>query len=73
MKEKHSRGRKQAEGPEDTKRKAVLDERESLQQLFPARYAPDIGVFSDGKVEVMFKLTYSQAQTLAQLLKNHKL
>jgi hypothetical protein len=38
-----------------------------------AEYSPDIGVFSDGKVEVMFKLTISQAQALANLLKEHKL
>jgi hypothetical protein len=57
----------------DAERKAILDERETLKRLFPAVYSPDIGVFSDGKVEVMFKLTISQAQALANLLKEHKL
>jgi hypothetical protein len=57
----------------DAERKAILDERETLKRLFPAAYSPDIGVFSDGKVEVMFKLTISQAQALANLLKEHKL
>lgn len=54
-------------------REAILDEREKLKRLFPADYSPDIGVFSDGKVEVMFKLTYSQAEILAHLLREHKL
>ena len=54
-------------------REAILDERETLKRLFPANYSPDIGVFNDGKVEVMFKLTYSQAENLARLLKEHKL
>jgi hypothetical protein len=57
----------------DAERKAILDERETLKRLFPAAYSPDIGVFSDGKAEVMFKLTISQAQALANLLKEHKL
>jgi hypothetical protein len=57
----------------DAERKAILDERETLKRLFPAAYSPDIGVFSDGKVEVMFKLMISQAQALANLLKEHKL
>ena len=52
---------------------AILDERETLKRLFPATYSPDIGVFNDGKVEVMFKLTISQAESLARLLKEHKL
>ena len=73
MKKKRSKPRKRVEEPEDVKRKAVLDERQSLQHLFPARYAPDIGVFTDGKVEVMFRLTYSQAQNLARLMKGRKL
>ena len=53
-------------------REAILDERETLKRLFPANYSPDIGVFNDGKVEVMFKLTYAQAESLARLLKEHK-
>jgi len=59
---------------EDTaEREAILDERETLKRLFPAQYSPDIGVFTDGKVEVMFKLSYSQAESLARLLKEHKI
>jgi hypothetical protein len=58
---------------QDTEREAILDERETLKRLFPPRYSPDIGVFNDGKVEVMFKLTISQAQSLASLLKEHRL
>ena len=54
-------------------REAILDERRDLQKLFPSVYLPQIGVFKDGKVEVMFKLTRSQAENLARLLKEHKL
>jgi hypothetical protein len=57
----------------NAERKAILDERETLKRLFPAAYSPDIGVFTDGKVEVMFKLTISQAQALANLLREHRL
>lgn len=54
-------------------REAILDERENLKHLFPANYSPDISVCSDGKVEVMFRLTIPQAQGLARLLKEHDL
>jgi len=54
-------------------REAILDERQTLKRLFPPQYSPDIGVFNDGKVEVMFKLSYAQAEGLAHLLKEHKL
>ena len=54
-------------------REAILDERETLRRLFPAQYSPDIGVFNEERVEVMFKLSYSQAESLARLLKEHKL
>jgi hypothetical protein len=54
-------------------REAILDERAALKDLFPADYSPDISVCKDGKVEVMFKLTVSQAQGLARLLKEHDL
>jgi hypothetical protein len=57
---------------QDAEREAILDEREKLRRKFPPSYAPDIGVFSDGKVEVMFKLTYDQAEKLARLLREHK-
>jgi len=64
---------KKTEPDENAEREAILDERETLKRLFPAHYSPDIGVFSDGKVEVMFRLTYSQAESLARLLKENKL
>jgi hypothetical protein len=57
----------------DADREAVLDEREKLQRLFPPRYSADIGVWSGDKVEVMLKLTYSQAVNFARLLKENKL
>lgn len=43
--------------------------RGSLHRLFPEKYAPDVSVFTDGKVEIMFTLTYEQAQNLARLMK----
>jgi hypothetical protein len=52
-------------------RDAILDERENLRHLFPVNYSPDISVCKDGTVEVMFKLTVPQAQSLARLLKEH--
>jgi hypothetical protein len=57
---------------QDVEREAILDERETLRRQFPASYSPDVGVFSDGKVEIMFKLTYAQAERLARLLREHK-
>jgi hypothetical protein len=57
----------------DSDRESVLDEREKLRQLFPPSYSADIGVWSGDKVEVMLKLTYSQAVNLARLLKETKL
>lgn len=54
-------------------RDAILDERANLKHLFPRGYATDISVCKDGKVEVMFKLTLSQAQSLARLLKERDL
>lgn len=52
---------------------AILDEREHLRELFTPAYSPQIGVFADGKVEVMLKLTYAQAEQLARLLAERKL
>jgi hypothetical protein len=63
---------KKIEESQTAEREAILDERETLRRLFPANYSPDIGVFNDGKVEVMFKLSYAQAESLARLLKEHK-
>jgi len=57
---------------EDSEREAILDERETLRRLFPAKYSPDVGVFSDGKVEIMFKLTYAEAEKLARLLREQR-
>ncbi len=65
--------RRQIEDEQSAEREAILDERESLKRLFPAPYSPDIGVFNEDTVEVMFKLTRSQAENLARLLKEHKL
>ena len=53
----------------DADREAVLEEREKLQSLFPPRYSADIGVWRGDNVEVMLRLTYSQAVNLARLLK----
>ena len=64
---------KQLEDEQSAEREAILDERESLKRIFPAAYSPDIGVFNEDSVEVMFKLTRSQAENLARLLKEHKL
>ena len=65
------KNQKKGKQEQDPAREAILDERETLRRLFPASYAPDVGVFSDGKVEIMFKLTYAQAKKLARLLREH--
>lgn len=70
--EKTDAGKKPKPGP-DADRQAVLEEREKLHILFPPRYSADIGVWSGEKVEVMLKLTYSQAVNLARLLKETRL
>lgn len=57
----------------DGDREAVLDEREELRRQFPPAYSPDIGVLAGGKVEIMLKLTPTQAERLARLLKENKL
>ena len=31
---------------------------ENPYRLFPEKYAPDVSLFTDGKVEIMFKLRY---------------
>jgi hypothetical protein len=68
-----ARPRQQPEDEQSAEREAILNERESLKRLFPAAYSPDIGVFNEDTVEVMFKLSRSQAENLARLLKEHKL
>jgi hypothetical protein len=64
--------RKKIEEEQDAEREAILEKRENLRHLFPPSYSPDVSVFSDGKVEVMFKLTYPQAEKLARLLREQK-
>jgi hypothetical protein len=73
MATKKATTRKKIQQEDTAEREAILDERETLKRLFPAQYSPDIGVFTDGKVEVMFKLSYSQAESLARLLKENKI
>jgi hypothetical protein len=64
---------KKLESEQDADREAVLDEREKLRRQFPSAYAADIGVLHGDKIEVMLRLTYSQAESLARLLKENKL
>ena len=45
-------------------REAILQKRESLHRLFPEKYAPDVSVFTDGKVEIMFKSAMSRREIL---------
>jgi len=72
MKKRKNAGRNRVNKVQDAEREAILDERETLRRLFPPSYSPDVGVFSDGKVEIMFKLTYAQAENLARLLREQK-
>lgn len=65
--------RERLAGQQNAEREAILQKREGLHRLFPEKYAPDVSVFNDGKVEIMFKLTYLQAENLARLLKEHDL
>jgi hypothetical protein len=44
-----------------------------LHRLFPEKYAPEVSVFADGKVEIMPKLSYEQAENLARSLKERDL
>ena len=62
-----------AQAPREAEREAILQKRETLHRLFPEKYAPDVSVFTDGKVEIMFKLTYEQAENLARLMKGQDL
>ena len=64
--------RKKIREEQDGEREAILEKRENLRRLFPVSYSPDVSVFSDGKVEVMFKLSYPQAEKLARLLRDEK-
>jgi len=50
--------------------KAVLEKRASLRGLFPEGYTPEISSFDDGKVAILFRLTYPQAETLAYILRS---
>jgi hypothetical protein len=67
------KAREQLATQQATDREAILQKRESLHRLFPEKYAPDVSVFTDGKVEIMFKLSYEQAENLATLMKGHDL
>ena len=55
----------------EAERQATL--RESFDRLFPEKYAPDVSLFTDGKVETMFRLTYEPAEDLARLMKEARL
>jgi hypothetical protein len=48
-------------------REAIIQMRDSLHRLFPEKYSPNVSV------EIMFKLSYSQAENLARLLKGRDL
>lgn len=63
---------KRIQEEQDAEREAILEEREKLRRLFPSSHSPDVGVFNDGKVEIMFKLSYAQAEKLARLLREQK-
>jgi len=71
--EKEIRAREEFASQQEAERQAILQKRESLHRLFPEKYSPNVSVFTDGKVEIMFKLTYSQAENLARLMKGHDL
>jgi hypothetical protein len=65
--EKEIKAREEFAQQQAADRQAIFQKRESLHRLFPEKYAPDVSVFTDGKVETMFKLTYEQADNLARL------
>ena|SRR5579859_2408320 len=71
--EQELRTREQLAEQQATDRQAIIQKRESLHRLFPEKYSPDVSVFTDGKVEIMFKLTYEQAENLARLMKGQDL
>jgi hypothetical protein len=62
--EQELRTREQLAEQQAADRQAILQKRESLHRLFAEKYAPDVSVFTDGKVEIMFKLGYEQADIL---------
>ena len=68
-----TRAIRKLQSEQDADREAVLDEREKLRREFPPAYSAEIGVLPGDKIEVMLKLTYSQAESLARLLKANKL
>jgi antibiotic biosynthesis monooxygenase (ABM) superfamily enzyme len=68
-----ARAVKKLETEQDADREAVLDEREKLRRQFPPAYSADIAVFPGDKVEVMLRLNFAQAESLARLLKENKL
>jgi hypothetical protein len=70
---KEIKAREEIAQQQEAERQAILQKRESLHRLFPEKYSPDVSVFTDGKVEIMFKLTYEQAENLARLMKGQDL
>lgn len=71
--EQEIKAREEVTQQQSADRQAILQKRESLHRLFPDKYSPDVSVFTEGKVEIVFKLTYSQAENLARLMKGHNL
>lgn len=71
--EKRNKAREDIAQQQAADRQAIIQKQESLHRLFPEKYAPDVSVFTDGKVEIMFKLSYGQAENLARLMKGHDL
>lgn len=55
--EQEIRAREEIAQQQAADRQAIIRKRESLHRLFPEKYTPDVSVFTDGKVEIMFKLT----------------
>ena len=71
--EKEIKAREELAEQQAAERQAILQKRESLHRLFSEKYAPDVSVFTDGLVEVMFKLSHEQAENLARLMRGHDL
>ena len=71
--EKEIKARQEFAQQQAADRQAILQKRERLHRLFPEKYAPDVSVFTDGKVEIMFKLSYEQAENLVRLMKGQDL
>jgi hypothetical protein len=61
--EKEIKAREEFAQQQAADREAILQKRESLHRLFPEKYAPDVSVFTDGKVEIMFSSAMSRLRT----------